>query len=113
MTNHQLEFKVKNHFRTNNTGSEYCLFHPDLALSLGIDIESGIRVDLSTLGGRLYAYAHTVRLDTFGITFESSVLFSTSSINRNILGRISWLDNLHLALTMDDEMIYLNPAYSE
>jgi hypothetical protein len=76
--------------------------------------EDGYVVSLSTLTGIFTAYAHTVNLNTFGIAFESTVLFSPAyTTNRNILGRIGWLDNLHLALTMNDEMIYLNPAYSE
>jgi hypothetical protein len=32
---------------------------------------------------------------------------------RNILGRNGWLNNLHLALTMNDEVIYLSHAWSQ
>lgn len=133
---HQLEFSIRKSFLANHsgitipftmmrndlvvegyakidTGSEYCLFQYDLAEAMGINVESGTRIDLSTLGGRIYAYAHAVTLDTFGITFESTVLFSPSTINRNILGRIGWLNNLQLALSMNDETISLNSADGE
>ncbi len=97
-----------------DTGSEFCLFQRELAEELEIEVEAGQLIPLSTLTGIFTAYAHTVTLNTFGIAFESMVLFSPAyETNRNILGRIGWLDNLHLALTMNNEMIYLNPAYSE
>ena len=67
---------------------------------------------LNTLAGNFTAHAHTVTLNTFEIYFESTVLFTLGyGTNRNILGRRGWLNNLHLGLTMDDEMIYLSPAY--
>ncbi len=97
-----------------DTGSEYCLFQRELAEGLEINVESGVRIPLSTLAGSFHAYAHTVTLNTFGIIFESTVLFLPNhGTTRNILGRKGWLNNLHLALTMDDEMIYLRPADSE
>ncbi len=97
-----------------DTGSEFCLFQRELAEELEIEVEDGPPISLSTLTGTFTAYAHTVILNTFGIAFESTVLFSPAyDTNRNILGRVGWLDNLHLALTMNDEMIYINPAYSE
>lgn len=95
-----------------DTGSEYCLFQSELADELMIDVKAGLPVRLNTLSGWFTAYAHTVVLKTFGIEFESTVLFSAGSrTQRNILGRTGWLNNLHLGLTMDNEMIYLRPAY--
>lgn len=95
-----------------DTGSEYCLFQHELAEELGIDVETGFPVKLNTLTGSFVGYAHTVKLTTFEISFESLVLFSPfDGTKRNILGRVGWLNNLHLGLTMDDEMIYLGPAY--
>lgn len=95
-----------------DTGSEFCLFQRELAEELGIDVQTGFPVKLGTLAGSFTGYAHTVILTTFEISFESIVLFSPiERTNRNILGRIGWLNNLHLGLTMDDEMIYLSPAY--
>lgn len=95
-----------------DTGSEYCLFQRELAEELGIEVEAGFPVELGTLAGSFTGYAHTVILSTFEISFESIVLFSPSErTKRNILGRVGWLNNLHLGLTMDDEMIYLGPAF--
>lgn len=94
-------------------GSEYCLFRRETAEDLQIEVEDGFPVGLSTLAGSFTAYAHTVVLETYGIQFELVVLFNPArNTTRNILGRIGWLNNLHLGLTMDDETIYLGPAYS-
>lgn len=93
-------------------GAEYCLFKREVAESLQIEVEDGFPVPLSTLAGTLTGFAHTVVLKTFELQFESTVLFNPAyDAGRNILGRIGWLNNLHLGLTMDDEMIYLGPAY--
>lgn len=93
-------------------GAEYCLFNQDVAERLQIEIEDGFPVPLSTLAGTFTAYAHTIVLNTFDFQFESTVLFNPAyDAGRNILGRVGWLNNLHLGLTMDDEMIYLGPAY--
>lgn len=93
-------------------GAEYCLFNRDLAESLQIEVEDGFPISLSTLAGSFTGFAHTVVLNTFDFQFESTVLFNPAyDAGRNILGRIGWLNNLNLGLTMDDEMIYLGPAY--
>ncbi len=94
-------------------GSEYCLFRREVADRLQIEVEEGLPVRLGTLAGSLTAFAHTVVINTFELEFESTVLFNSAyGTNRNLLGRIGWLNNLHFGLTMDNEMIYLGSAYS-
>ncbi len=134
---YQLSFSLRHHFNTteigitipvrlmrNNlvalcnakidTGSDYCFFQYELAEELGIEVESGALVTIGTLAGKLTTYAHTIELYTLGIAFESTVLFAANpGAPRNILGRVGWLENIHLALTMDDEMIHLSPAFIE
>jgi len=127
----QLLFTVSRHFKTTEVGitipcvlerngrlvevdakvdpgSEFCLFNREAADELGIEVEDGYAIRLNTLTGNLTAYAHSVTLRTLGINFESLVLFHPAyDTRRNLLGRVGWLNNLHLALTMDDETIYL------
>jgi predicted aspartyl protease len=134
---YQLGFPLRYHFKTTDvgiavpfslrlnewavsgeakidTGSEFCFFQRELADRLRIEVEDGYPIRLGTLAGTITAYAHTVELDTLGIRFESLVLFTSAyETTRSILGRRGWLENLHLALTMDDEMLYLRPAYSQ
>jgi hypothetical protein len=91
-------------------GSEYCLFQPEIADELQIDVLDGFPVKIGTLAGSFTAYAHTVELVTFELEFESTVLFMHGyGTSRNILGRIGWSNSLDLALMMRDETIYLNP----
>ena len=102
-----VDFKAK-----VDPGSEYCLFRREVADELNIEVEDGLPVRLGTLAGSLIGFAHTVVINTFELEFESTVLFNPAyGTNRDILGRIGWLNNLHFGLTMDDEMIYLGPAY--
>jgi len=113
---HQLTFSIKNFFRTtkvgiaipvslerNNlstfreakidTGSQYCLFQREIADDLEIEVQDGYPFYLTTLAGNFTAYAHTVVLDTFGIRFESTVMFLPAyGTTRNILGRKGWLE---------------------
>ncbi len=134
---HQLSFQIKYHFTEIDggitipaglmadnytlvceakidSGAEYCLFQRELAERLNLDVESGIPVRLKTLAGSLTAYGHSITLETLGLAFESTVLFTAGyGTKRNILGRNGWLNNLHLALTMDDEMVYLSHAWSQ
>jgi hypothetical protein len=109
----QGEWRVSGEAKVD-TGSEFCFFQRELADRLRIDVEDGFPIRLSTLTGGLTAYAHTVELDTLGIRFESLVLFTSAyGTTRNILGRQGWLEHLHLALTMNDETVYLDSAYSQ
>lgn len=108
---HQLHFAIKERFRTTHagiiipfsltlngatafgrakidTGSKYCLFQRELAEELGLEVEDGLPVRLNTLTGDFTAHAHTVMLNTFEISFESTVLLTAGyGTNRNILGR--------------------------
>ncbi|MFN7946882.1 MAG: hypothetical protein U0Z53_16140 [Blastocatellia bacterium] len=97
-----------------DTGSEVCFFQRELAQGLGLDVESGDPLRLGTMAGTLTGYGHRVIIQVLDLAFESTVYFTSAyGAPRNLPGRRGWLDNLHLALTMDDEMLYLNPAYSQ
>ena len=51
-----------------DVGSEVCLFQREIAETLQIDVESGHRLELSTLtSGGLIAYGHSVTLYTLEI----------------------------------------------
>ncbi|MGH9799282.1 MAG: hypothetical protein ACRD82_02880, partial [Blastocatellia bacterium] len=128
---HQLTFSTKDYFRTTNdgitipvrlerndlisfceakidTGSQYCLFQREIADDLEIEVADGYPFHFTTLAGDFTAYAHTIVLETFGIKFESTVMFMPAyGTTRNILGRKGWLENLDMALSMGDEAVYL------
>lgn len=92
-----------------DTGATHCLFRNEHGRALGINIEQGIPLTLSTLNGPLDAYGHEVVIQTLGLAFESTVYFAKyPGLQRNLLGRQGWLRNLRLALIDYDNTLYLS-----
>ena len=92
-----------------DTGSEVCLFSHEIGLDLGIPIEQGIPIRLSSLGGPLDAFGHEVILQTGELAFTSVVYFAKyPGLARNILGRQGWLRSLRLAVIDYDNLLYLS-----
>lgn len=93
-------------------GAERCLFQRELADRLNLDLESGVFAKFGTLAGPVPAYGHRITIETLGISFESLIFFHVAyGVPRNLLGIGGWLEHLHLAVTMDDETIYLKSIY--
>lgn len=93
-----------------DTGSQVCVFQRELGISLGIDIETGERIVLSSLGGAVIAFGHFVTLHTLGLEFDSVVYFAEEyNLPRNLLGRDGWLRKLRLAVVDYDAEIFLSP----
>ena len=91
-----------------DTGAQYCLFSREVGELLGIEIESGIKITLDTLGGPLIAFGHEITLGTLGLLFNTTVYFGKDNLPRNLLGREGWLRLLRLAIIDYDEEIYLS-----
>ncbi len=82
-----------------DTGSTYCVFERHHGEGLDLDIESGTPVDISTVMGSFRAFGHELTLTVLGIETVSTVYFAESdSFDRNVLGRIGWLDRMKLGL---------------
>ncbi|MGD9562493.1 MAG: hypothetical protein AB7F88_09780 [Pyrinomonadaceae bacterium] len=92
-----------------DTGSTYCVFQRLHAELLGLDVEAGVRIELSTPTGSFRAYGHEVSLDVLGIETVSTVYFGESEMfDRNILGRIGWLDRVKLGLIDAEAKLFLS-----
>ena len=52
-----------------DTGATFCVFKRSLAESLGLEVETGEPIRLSTVTGSFDAYGHTVTLETLGYSF--------------------------------------------
>ena len=79
-------------------------------MALGFDLASGVRQRFRTAVGRFEAFGHEVEILVLGITAYSTVyFFEDASINKNVLGRIGWLDRVRLGLVDHDSKIYLAP----
>jgi hypothetical protein len=96
-----------------DTGSQLCLFEREIGEYLGVEVESGLKVELATLAGTLTAFGHEITLETLGLTFDTFVYFPLShSIQRNILGRQGWLQLIRLGIVDYDNELYLS-AYDD
>jgi hypothetical protein len=95
-------------------GAEVCFFQREIGEELGIDIESGDRIRLGSLtGGSLIAFGHPVTLHTLGLEFDSVVYFAVDyGLERNLLGRVGWLQKVRLAIIDYDSTVYLG-AYDQ
>jgi len=96
-----------------DTGAQVCLFQREIGEQLDIDIENGPRIKLSSLGGAIPAFGHSVTLHTLGLEFDSVVYFAADyGLQRNLLGRDGWLQKVKLAIVDYDSTIYLS-AYDQ
>lgn len=93
-----------------DTGAEFCVFQRELGEHLGLDIESGHRIKLNSLGGAVIAFGHTLTLRAFHLEFDSTVYFAQEyGLPRNLLGRDGWLQKVRMAVIDYDAEIYLSP----
>jgi hypothetical protein len=65
-------------------------------------------VAFRTANGRVEAFGHLVTVETLGLKFESVVyFFADERINKNLLGRLGWLDRIRLGLIDHDGVLYV------
>jgi hypothetical protein len=92
-----------------DTGSTYCVFARHYGEGLDLDIESGNLITLSTATNNFDAYGHEVTLAVLGIETVSTVYFAESEyFDRNVLGRIGWLDRVKLGLIEQEGKLFLS-----
>lgn len=92
-----------------DTGSTYCIFERHHGEGLNLKIESGIPISISTATGSFPVYGHELTLSVLGIENISTVYFAEShSFDRNVLGRIGWLDRVKLGLIEHENKLFLS-----
>jgi len=93
-----------------DTGAAFCVFERKYAEILGLDIEAGRLQRFRTVTGAFSAFEHEVTLQTLGIEFSAVVYFAEQSeFNRNVLGRVGWLDRVILGLVDYDRTLLMAP----
>jgi hypothetical protein len=96
-------------FARVDTGASFCIFQRLHAETVGIVVESGAPVRISTVTGGFLAYAHQVALGVLGIEVEATVYFAEDpAMPRDVLGRNGWLDHMRLGLVDHDRQLYLS-----
>lgn len=92
-----------------DTGATYSIFERHFGEELGLIIENGMRQRFGTATNDFYAYGFRVTLITADIEFNSMVFFAEDeNFTKNVLGRITWLDNLVFGLIDYEGKIYLS-----
>jgi len=93
-----------------DTGSKFCVFQPDHARLLGIDLESGIPERIRTATGSFPAYGHEVTLHAGDLQWDTTVYFAQpEDFPINVVGRIGFLDHLQIGLVDYEQLLYLGP----
>jgi hypothetical protein len=96
-------------FAKIDTGSTYCIFQRLHGELLGFDIERGLSVTIGTATGTFKAFGHELTLSVLGIETVSTVYFAESDyFDRNVLGRIGWLDRVKLGLIEREGKLFLS-----
>ena len=101
--------RESNFFARVDTGASFCVFQRLHAETVGIAVESGIRIRISTVTGGFLAYAHRVALSVLGIEVEATVCFAEDPpipLGRLRIGLVHhdrWLYVSHYDDVTDDE----------
>jgi len=91
-----------------DTGATHCLFERRHAELMNLDVEAGDPMAFRTATGRVEAFGHLVTIETLGLNFESVVyFFADERINKNLLGRLGWLDRIRIGVIDYDGLLYL------
>ncbi len=92
-----------------DTGSTYCVFERHLGEGLDLEIEAGIPIEIGTATGSFPAFGHQLTLTVLDIETVSTVYFADSDLfDRNVLGRIGWLDRVKLGLIEREGKLFLS-----
>jgi hypothetical protein len=96
-------------FARVDTGAAFCIFQRLHAETVGIAVESGTPMRISTVTGGFRAYAHRVALGVLGIEVEATVYFAEDpAMPRDVLGQTGWLDRMRFGLVDHDRQLYLS-----
>jgi len=91
-----------------DTGASFCLFGAEIAEALGLDLGGGILKRFRTANSGFDAFGHEVVISVFGVATTSVVyFFADPMIEKNVLGRIGWLDRVRFGLVHHDSKAYL------
>jgi len=97
-------------FAQVDTGASHCLFERRLGELLDLDEEAADPMAFRTATSRVEAFGHLLTIETLSLNFESVVyFFADERINKNLLGRLGWLDRIRLGLIDHDGALYVAP----
>ena len=85
-----------------DSGATISIFRPEVAEQLGIEIETGNKVFLGGVGGRIKGFIHTLKMEISGKEFACPIVFSYEyTVSFNLLGRDSFFEQF--CITFDEK----------
>ncbi len=92
-----------------DTGSTCCIFKRAHGETLGLDIETGIEIVVSTATGYFSAFGHFVTMMVGDFDFDVMVYFAKDyAFNRNVLGRNGFLNQIQIGLIDYEGKLFLS-----
>ena len=92
-----------------DTGASFCIFERKNGERLGLEIERGEEITISTATDSFTAYGHELTMLVLSIETFSKVYFAADeSFTRNVLGRQGWLDRVKLGLIDYEGRLFLS-----
>lgn len=92
-----------------DTGATYSIFERRFGEELGLEIEAGMRQRFGTATSSFYGYGFRVNFITADLEFDSMVFFAEDTgFNKNVLGRIGWLDKISLGIVDYEGKLYIS-----
>ncbi len=92
-----------------DTGASHCIFQRTFGEELGLDIESGYKLTISTANGVFTAYGHNVTLLVLDYGFDGMVYFAEDEyFSRDVLGRQGFLNRVNVAIFDYQGELYLS-----
>lgn len=92
-----------------DTGASVCVFERVHAESLGLEVESGLPLQIATATGTFLAFGFRVTLAAAEMEVDSLVYFAQSQeIRRNVLGRHGWLELVKLGIVDYERKLYVS-----
>lgn len=92
-----------------DTGASNCIFKRAHGETIGLEIETGTELIISTATGHFSAFGHFVTMMVGDFDFDVMVYFAKDySFNRNVLGRNGFLNLVQLGLIDYDGKLFLS-----
>lgn len=91
-----------------DSGANISIFGADVAESLGIDIESGKKIYLGGVGGRILGYEHRIEMELADLHFSVRVVFSREFlVSFNLIGRKDVFDKFTICFNEKRKILEL------
>ena len=93
-----------------DSGADFCVFHAEIGEQIGLDIESGKKLDMSGITGTQFiAYFQNIRIEIGGHGYDCYAGFTREfqDMPYGVLGQVGFFDHFKLTFEYTKERIEL------